>query len=143
MFTMLLALCLASPARAEDWPTLDAYVRSVTLIVHATAQRHGDRWAFRVDEAWKGTFDPSLFTETTPDGRFFAAQGEHGVQVVEGQPIVFFFGPHGQPVPGRYARHSTAFPVRDGSIRYAETAEPGGDTTYTVSAFEAAIRAVD
>ncbi len=130
-------------AWAEDWPPLGGYVRSTSLIVLAVAHARGDRWTFEVESSWRGTFDPEHFAHTTPEGRFFARQGEHGVHVVEGQQIVFFFGPRDPPGSGRHARHSTAFPVRGGQVRYAETGGPGEPTIYPLEDFEAAIRSVE
>jgi len=112
------------PCFAEPWPTLDDYVAKCVLIVKAkTIIEQDGTLTFRVTETWKGRYEPQDFVRTTEDGRFFASQHEHGVDVVDGQEIVFFFTRHNQPIEGKLSRHSTAFPIRDGELTYAGTSD--------------------
>jgi hypothetical protein len=119
-----LLLCVPVVCLGELWPSLDAYVEECVLIVKArTEVAHDGILTFRVLETWKGKYDPQDFVRTTEDGRFFAAQHEHGVEVADGQEVVFFFTPLNQLVPGKLSRHSTAFPIRDGKVTYATTSD--------------------
>lgn len=103
---------------------MDNYVEKCVLIVKAkTEVASDDKLTFRVLETWKGSYDPRDFVRTTEDGRFFASQHEHGVDVTDGQEVVFFFTRENQPVPGKLSSHSTAFPVRNGRITYAATSD--------------------
>ncbi len=131
-----------STSRAELWPTLENYVGRCVLIVKAkTVVDEDGQLTFKVLESWKGKYDPSIFCRTTRDGRFFATQGEHGVNVRDGQEIIFFFTRHNQPVEGKLDRHSTAFPIREGKVVYAAT-NYGLRKEYTVADFEKVIRSL-
>ena len=112
-------------ARAERWPSLESYVSDCVLIVKAKTVFEGtDKTVtFRVEESWKGKYAPDLLQNTTKDGRFVVYKGEHGVNVVDGQEVVFFFTRHNNAATGPLGRHSTAFPVKDGKIVYASTSE--------------------
>jgi hypothetical protein len=138
LLVITILLGLTAPARAEMWPTLEKYVQDCVLIVKAKAVKDGKQWTFRVDESWRGTYDPKLFAHTK-DGRFFADQGEHGVQVVDGQEIIFFFTRHNQGHPTKLTRHSTAFPITKNKVVYASTGQP---QHFTVADFKLAIQRV-
>ncbi|MBX3160996.1 MAG: hypothetical protein KF773_33865 [Deltaproteobacteria bacterium] len=139
MVILGLALAVAAPAGAETWPKLEDYAGDCTLIVKAKTVDEKGKLTFRVVETWRGTFDPKTFVQATPDGRFFASQGEHGVKVVDGQEIVFFFTAANQPDPKKIARHATAFPISaKGKLVYAATSDTGGKE-YTVDDFKRAI----
>ncbi len=141
--TLALAAALlgAATARAESWPTLEQYVSDCVLIVLAeTHAEPGGALSFEVLESWRGQYRPGAFAHPRPDGRFTASQGEHGVDVVDGQRIVFFFTEHNQPVPGKLSRHSTAFPVSDGELVWAATSMDRRE--YTLAEFETAIQSV-
>ena len=121
---LFLVAATTKPCFAESWPTLENYVEKCVLIVKAkTTVEQDGRLTFRVIETWKGRYDPQDFVETAEDGRFFASQHEHGVDVVAGQEIVFFFTRHNQPIEGKLSRHSTAFPIRNGKLTYASTSD--------------------
>ena len=135
------ALLLASDARAEHWPTLDQYVSGCVLIVLAeTHAEPGGALSFEVLETWRGHYSPGHFAYPRPDGRFTASQGEHGVDVVDGQQIVFFFTSHNQPVPGKLASHSTAFPVVDGKLVWASTSMDRRE--YSLPEFKKAVQSI-
>ena len=134
------AVASSSPARAESWRKLEDYVADCTLIVKAKTVDEKGKLTFRVVESWRGTFDPKVFTSTTADGRFFADQGEHGVKVVDGQEIVFFFTAANQPDPKKLSRHSTAFPIVKGKLVYAATSNESKE--FTVDDFKRAIQKV-
>jgi len=109
---------------AELWSTLDDYVAKCVLIVKTkTIVERDAALTFRVIETWKGRYDPQDFVQTTEDGRFFASQHEHGVDVSDGQDIIFFFTRDNQPVEGKLSRHSTAFPIRGRKLTYAATSD--------------------
>lgn len=136
-----LILALAGTAGAEMWPTLDKYVSGCVLIVLAeTHAEPGGTLTFEVLESWRGDYKPGAFAYPRPDGRFTASQGEHGVDVVDGQQIVFFFSNHNQPVPGKLARHSTAFPVVDGKIVWASTSMDRHE--YSLPEFKKAVQSI-
>jgi len=111
------------------WPTLEQYVADCTLIVKTRTIVEDSKLTFRVLETWRGKFDPKRFRSITRDGRFFADAGEHGVDVVDGQEIVFFFTPHNQPDPKKLSRHSTAFPIIKGKVIYGKTSEEPRELT--------------
>lgn len=98
--------------------------------------------SFEVTEAWKGSFNPRDFVKTTSEGYLRAAQGEHGVRVVAGQEIVFFFTRHNQPKE-KLAHHSTAFPVQNGKIVYASTGDADIRREMSVEDFKRVIVASD
>jgi len=134
-------LLLAGSARAESWPTLQDYVADCVLIVLAeTHAEPGGALSFEVLESWRGQYTPGAFAHPRPDGRFTASQGEHGVDVVDGQQIVFFFTRHNQPVPGKLSRHSTAFPVVAGTLVRASTSMERKE--YSLPAFKTAVQAI-
>jgi hypothetical protein len=135
-----LVIAPASVARAEMWPSLDDYVADCTLIVKAKTIEEDKKLTFRVLETWRGVFDPKRFTEVTRDGRFFAENGEHGVKVIDGQEIVFFFTLHNQPDPKKLSRHSTAFPISDGTVVYASTGDQ--PRNYKLADFKRAVMRV-
>jgi hypothetical protein len=123
---LLWFVTLASVARAEPWPTLDQYVSDCVLILRARAtpevSANGQR-TFEVIEAWVGEFRPSDFVDGVARGRTLRAyDGEHGVHVVAGQEIIFFYTRWNQPNEGLRS-HSTAFPVVDGKVIYASTSD--------------------
>jgi hypothetical protein len=130
----------SSPARGEAWRKLDDHVADCTLIVKAKTVDEKGKLTFRVVESWRGTFDPKVFASTTSDGRFFADQGEHGVKVVDGQEIVFFFSAANQPDPKKLGRHSTAFPIVKGKVVYASTSTESKE--FTIDEFKRAIQKV-
>lgn len=122
--TVLILVATTKPCFAEYWPTLENYVEKCVLIVKAkTTVEQDGRLTFRVTETWKGRYEPEDFVETAEDGRFFASQHEHGVDVADGQEIVFFFTRDNQPFKDKLSHHSTAFPIRDGTIIYASTSD--------------------
>jgi hypothetical protein len=135
-------VCGIPSARAEQWPALEAYVGKCVLVVKAkTVVENDGALSFQVLESWKGKYDPKDSDRTTPEGRFFANEGEHGlVDVAAGQEVVFFFTSRNQTPDGKLGRHSTAFPVRDGQIVYASTSE-GLRKEYTVAGFKEAVLA--
>lgn len=120
----LLLFLTHEPCLGEFWPPLEGYVEQCVLIVKAKTEvvEYG-MLTFRVLETWKGKYSPGDFVRTTPDGRFFAGQYEHGVDVTDGQEIVFFFTRQNQLIEGKLSHHSTAFPIRDGKITYAATSD--------------------
>jgi hypothetical protein len=125
---------------AELWPTLEDYVVKCVLIVKAkTIVGQDGELTFGVLENWKGLYDPSDFRRTTEDGRFFAGQGEHGVNVFDGQEIVFFFTRDNQASNGKLASHSTALSIRHGTLVYTSTSENGLRQQFTVEDFKAQI----
>ncbi len=101
--TLFFVLALwTSPAKAKEWPALENYVSKCILIVKAkTIVEKDGILTFRVLESWKGNYSPDLFVKTTSDGRFFASQNEHGVKVMDGQELIFFFTRHNQPVKNK------------------------------------------
>ena len=121
--SLSVTLVACAPAHAELWPTLEDYVSRCVLIVKATTVSEGaDKpLTFTVLESWKGQYHPNLLKHTKPDGRFIEYQGHHGINVVDGQEIVFFFTRHNNPPKGPLSSHNTAFPVKDGKIVYAST----------------------
>lgn len=140
---MFLLLLLAAAARAELWGPLNDYVRSCPLIVRAKAVDVGKgEIRFRILESWRGAFDAAKFLpyRVTKRGEYLALPGEHGVEVVAGQKIVFFFGP---ATDGKFGPHSTAFPVVDGRVLYASTSDDDDlRRWWDVGEFEARIRAL-
>ena len=121
---ILFAVATTNFCFAAFWLTLEDYVAKCVLIIKAkTVLEQDGRLTFRVTETWKGRYDPQDFVETAEDGRFFASQHEHGVDVVAGQEIVFFFTHHNQPIEGKLSRHSTDFPIRNGKLTYASTSD--------------------
>jgi hypothetical protein len=120
-------IALASVAGAESWPSFEQYVRSCTRIVKAKAAGTKDgEMCFELLESWKGK-------RVRDDEEYRALSGEHGVEVNDGQEIVFFFtnGP----------RHSTSFPIEDGKLLYASTSEDDDlRRSYTVAEFEERVR---
>ena len=138
---ILAMLVVVSTARGEMWMSLEDYVAKCVLIVRAkTVLERDGKLTFRVIETWKGRYTPDVFVETTIDGRFFAYQGEHGVKVVDGQEIAFFFTKHNQPNTGKLHRHSTAFPISNGELVYGSTSM--NPQKYTVDAFHKRIVAL-
>jgi hypothetical protein len=142
---LTLYLCIfpfvCAPAAGEIWSTLGDYVGECVLIVKARAveEREG-RWTLQPEESWKGEFGPDTFRDTTPEGYFFAYEGEHGVaDVAVGQEIIFFFTAANQPPGSKLARHSTAFPIRDGRVVYGATSDEYRQE-YTLDGFKKAIR---
>jgi len=110
MRTLAAVLLLLCSVQGESWETLEQFVRSCPLIVKAKASGTKDREIrFKVLESWKGK---SAFK----DGEYFAYPGEHGVEVKDGQEIVFFFNFFNQS-----KRHTTSFPIKDGKLLYAST----------------------
>jgi hypothetical protein len=119
----------AFTAHAEDWPSLEQFASNCVLVVKARqagdfSTNDGSILSFEVIETWKGRFDPRDFTELTPQGYIRAAQGEHGVHVIAGQEIIFFFTRHNQP-PSKLRSHNAAFPIQNGRVVYASTGNPG------------------
>lgn len=132
----ILVAIVGRNSEAEEWPTLPEYVNDCVLIVKArTVVLSNGSLTFRVIENWKGTYDPSMMARTTTDGRFFATPGEHGVNVFDGQEIIFFFTRHNQPNPPLLSRHSTAFPIVGGQIIWASTSD-SDRRVYTVRQFQ-------
>ena len=95
-----------------------------------------------------GQYDPKLLARTKDDGRFVTYKGEHGVNVVDGREIVFFFTRHNNPKTGPLRSHSTAFPIKEGKLIYGATANPSADPErsirkdYTVTEFKQKIEAI-
>lgn len=145
--SICLLYCLTSLlGRAETWPSLEDYVRDCALIVKARqvgpfTDRDGAMLTFEVLESWKGQFDPKLFATVTPEGYLRAGQGEHGVNVVAGQEIIFFYTRRNQSEDG-FAHHSTSFPIEDGKVVYGRTSDGGArfPKTYTVEEFKKKIQ---
>ncbi len=134
-----------SGLRAEDFPTLERFVSECVLIVKARQVgpidlKDGAMLSFEVVETWRGHFDPGLFKTSTPEGYLRAGQGEHGVRIVAGQEVVFFYTRHNQP-EGKLARHNAAFSITDGKVVYGSFSN-GSSRTYGVSEFQAAIAAL-
>ena len=68
--------------------------------------------------------------------RYIESQGHHGIDVTQGQEIVFFFTRRNQPATGKLVSHSTAFPIKDGRLVYARSAEGGVRQEFTVADFK-------
>ncbi|MHC4953189.1 MAG: hypothetical protein ACYTGZ_04815 [Planctomycetota bacterium] len=124
MRSLLLVALLAASAEAEVWEPLHDYVRRCSLIVRARAivpEKGGLR--FKVLESWKGKYDTSLFFDfcVNDAGEYLSRAGEHGIDVVDGQEIVFFFS---RPKKGeKFGPHTTSFPVVKNTVLYASTSE--------------------
>ncbi len=132
-----IAVLVSNAAFAEMWPTFENYVDKCVLIVKAKTVSDGVEkpLTFQVLESWKGQYRPELLKNTTPDGRFIEFQGHHGIDVTNGQEIVFFFTRHNQPDEGPMISHSTAFPVKDGKVVYGSTSD-GLRKEYTLAEFK-------
>jgi hypothetical protein len=112
---------LCTTVRAETWPSIVDYVRDCVFIVKAkTITENGDKRAFEITEVWKG--DRNILP-LDADGNYRGSQNHHGIDVVKGEEIVFFFTRHNQPAEGKLQSHSTAFPIRAGKIVYAKTSD--------------------
>jgi hypothetical protein len=128
LFAAYLPLVLAvADARAEAVPTLESCVADSVLIVKARQvgempKREGQSIAFEVLENWKGRFKPSDFVKLGPGDHLLAYPGEHGVNVVPGQEIVFFYSRWNQP-DGKLSRHNTAIPILNGRMVYGATSD--------------------
>ena len=145
-FIWLISMIVAGSigiARAERWPSLDSSVSDCVLIVKARTVFEGtdNTVTFKIEESWKGKYAPDMLKNTTKDGRYVTYKGKHGVNVVDGQEMVFFFTRHNHPGTGPLDSHSTAFPVKDGKIVYASTSEVHWKE-YTVGEFKKAIIAL-
>ena len=140
---VFLLLLLAAAARAELWAPLNDYVRRCPLIVRAKAIEVDEgEIRFRILKSWRGSFDAKRFLpyRVTDKGEYVATAGEHGVRVVAGQEIVFFFGP---ATDGKFGPHSTSFPVVEGRVLYASTSDDDElRRWWDVHEFEARIRAL-
>jgi hypothetical protein len=112
----------ATYAYSELWPTLDDYVNKCVVIAKATTieTRDDGRRVFRVDEVWKGNIELMPLDQNS---HYVEWQGKNGIDVTNGQEIVFFFTLHNQPSPDKLHRHNASFPVNDGKIIYAVTSE--------------------
>lgn len=136
-----ITLGLTILAHAEDWPTPPDYVAQCVLIVEARQiglfdLEKNPRLSFEVVECWKGEFKPELFEYLTKENYIVAEQGEHGVNIVRPhQRIIFFFTLHNQP-EGKLRSHSTAFPVNNGKIVYAASANPASTAIFSVDEFK-------
>ena len=133
----LVLLALLQTAGAESWMPLGHYVDLCSLIVKAkTVVAEDKTLTFEVLETWKGSFDPKEFVRIRGE-RFLARAGEHGVEVTDGQGIVFFFVGSDRDDKGRYHAHSTSFPIKDEKLVYAATSE--APQPFTTAAFKRAI----
>ena len=98
---------------------------------------------FKVLKAWKGKYEPATFLAhcVNPAGEYICRMGEHGVQVVDGQEIVFFFA---RPKKGeRIGPHSTSFPITRNSVLYASTSDDEElRRTWHVAELEKRVRAL-
>ena len=142
------AAALNLPVQAKSWPPLKDFVSNGVLVVKARQAgefppRKGDKLSFEIPESWKGHFDPRDFTEICLEGYNQAWPGEHGMNVVAGQEIVFYFSRHNQPVEVKLTQHGTAFPINRGRIVYAISGNPGESQEMSVDEFKRILAAAN
>lgn len=134
---LIIVTVVATPSRAETWPSLDMYVKWCALIVKCKTEVGK---GYRVVETWKGTYSPDLFFHRPPDG-YVLTNNWHGNEgVADGREIVFFF-----TMPDHSTKldaHSTAFHVNDGRVVYASTGGFGMRQEFTIEAFGRTIRSI-
>jgi hypothetical protein len=133
---LVLAAGLASPSRAETWPTLDEYVESCALIVKCRTEVGK---GYRVVETWKGTYSPDLFAHRPPDGFVLTNNWHRNGEVADGREVMFFFTYSDHST--KLGAHSTAFHVKNGRVVYASTSW-GMQQEFTVEEFRRAIRSI-
>ena len=94
-------------------------------------------------ETWKGTYDPSSFLAfcVNDAGEYLSHAGQHGIEVVDGQEIVFFFS---RPKKGgKLGPHATSFPIVKKGVLYALTSDDDEiRRRWDIGAFEQRIRAL-
>ena len=120
IIVVLVCFNASNTAHAEDWPTLEEYVKKSVLIVKCRTDERDVR-RHQVLESWKGSYSPDLFVTPPPEG-FIVADDAHGnASPIGGREVIFFYTLQNQPESGKLQTHSTAFPISNGKIVYAST----------------------
>jgi hypothetical protein len=116
---------IAAQAVAESWPPLEDYVKDCVLIVKCRTEVKGEPIMYKVEEVWKGKYDPDMFNERPPEGYLFTLDWHGNTNPTDGREVIFFYAkPRGQSeTKGKLLLHSTCFVIQDGKLIYASSAE--------------------
>ena len=143
LFAIAFLAGLVFSACAETWPSLENYVKACRLIVLCNTEIVEGQAQYKVEEVWKGQFNPEDFNE--PLRKRIPKAGylprgltlHSGRKPFDGQKAVFFFTHFDKE--GKYSGSSTSFDVNNGKLVYAETSESGLAKEYTLGEFKKAV----
>lgn len=122
LVSLLFCWLLATPSRAEFWPTLPQYVDQCVLIVLCKTEGYEGGYRHKVEETWKGVYSPELFYHKPDEGYLYTGSWHGNEDQKEGGMTVFFFTPNSPTwTKGKLLDHSTAFQIKDGKLTYAAT----------------------